>query len=326
LYNQNIIKMKAIVLKQPGGVENLEIRDIPVPDINDHEVLVEVKAISINPVDAIVRENAALLSAVLRLKEGERPVILGWDISGIVTATGKSVSRFKKGDAVFGMVNFEGHGKAYAEYVAAPEAHLAHKPANISYEEAAAATLAALTAWQSLATYTGVKAGDKVLIHAAAGGVGHYAIQIAKHFGAYVIGTSSVANKDFVLGLGADQHIDYRDRPFEEVVKDADIVVDSIGQLDRSLDALKEGGTLISLVVPLDKNLALAKKAKAKKVSMFRLGVESSEEDMEAIAGLLRQGALHSHVSATYSFHEMAAAHQQIEAGRTRGKIIVTIP
>lgn len=325
--------MKAIVLAQPGGIENLEIQDIPIPEINDHEVLVKVKAISINPVDAIVRQNAAFLSAVLQLKAGEHPVILGWDISGVVAATGKAVTRFKNGDAVFGMVNFEGHGKAYAEYVAAPEGHLAHKPANISHEEAAAATLAALTAWQSLVSYAGVKAGDKVLIHAAAGGVGHYAIQLAKNFGAFVIGTSSAANKDFVLGLGADQHIDYRDRPFEEVVKDADIVVDSIGeltdgtgQLDRSLDTLKEGGTLISLSVLLDRKLPLAKKAKAKKVSMFRLGVASSAADMEEIAALLRQGFLHSHVSATYALHEMAAAHQQMESNRTRGKIIVTIP
>jgi NADPH:quinone reductase-like Zn-dependent oxidoreductase len=184
-----------------------------------------------------------------------------------------------------------------------------------------------------LVSYAGVKAGDKVLIHAAAGGVGHYAIQLAKNFGAFVIGTSSAANKDFVLGLGADQHIDYRDRPFEEVVKDADIVVDSIGeltdgtgQLDRSLDTLKEGGTLISLSVLLDRKLPLAKKAKSKKVSMFRLGVASSAADMEEIAALLRQGFLHSHVSATYALHEMAAAHQQMESNRTRGKIIVTIP
>ncbi|MES1250293.1 MAG: alcohol dehydrogenase catalytic domain-containing protein, partial [Chitinophaga rupis] len=164
--------MKAIVLKAPGGVENLVLEDLAVPVIKENEVLVKVRAFSINPVDATLRNNGEFLRLVLHLEKDDHPVILGWDISGVVEQTGKAVTRFRKGDEVFGLVNFTGHGKAYAEYVAAPEDQLAVKPAGLSHEEAAAATLAPLTAWQTLVHLAGVKAGDKVLIHSAAGGVG----------------------------------------------------------------------------------------------------------------------------------------------------------
>jgi NADPH:quinone reductase-like Zn-dependent oxidoreductase len=200
--------MKAITLKQTGGIENLTLSELAIPKIQENEVLVNVKSVAINPVDAFVRKSDQALQKVLRPKNGET-VVIGWDISGTVTEVGKNVTGLKVGDDVFGMVNFEGHGKAYAEYVAAPAAQLAKKPSNISHDEASAATLAALTAWQALVTYAKVKKGDKVLIHAAAGGVGHYAVQIAKHLGAYVIGTASTANRKFVLDLGADEFIDH---------------------------------------------------------------------------------------------------------------------
>lgn len=319
--------MNAIVLKQAGGVENLVKANLPQPSIKDNEVLVKVQTISINPVDAFVRNNAAALNAILQLKQGEQPVIIGWDISGTVTEAGKTVTAFKKGDEVFGMVNFSGHGKAYAEYVAAPENHLALKPDNISFEEAAAATLAALTAYQSLVTYAKVKTGDKVIIHAAAGGVGHYAVQIAKHSGAYVIGTASAANKDFVLGLGADEFIDYKNQVFENLVKDADIVLDSIGgdpkHIERSLNALKHGGRLISLLTFFDDGFK--EKLKAKEVFGHRLQVASNGEDMAKIAALLSKGVIKSTVSQTFSFDEIPKAHLQIETGKTRGKIVVKL-
>lgn len=320
--------MQAITLKAPGGVEQLVITDLPVPAIKDDEVLVQVKAISINPVDTKVRSRGPLFQIVLQLQEGERPVILGWDISGVVVETGAAVTSFKKGDEVFGMVNFPGHGKAYTEYVAAPAAHLALKPSNITHEESAAATLAALTAWQAMVTYAGIKAGDKVLIHAAAGGVGHYAIQIARQLGAYVIGTSSAANKDFVLQLGAHEHIDYKKHRFEEVVQDAELVVDSVeedGHLERSLQAVRPGGTLVSLNVFFDKNLPLAVEAKTKGVFTHRLEVLSNGTDMQSIAGWLEQGRLRSHVAHSFPFREMAAAHRQIESGSTIGKVVLTL-
>lgn len=152
-------------------------------------------------------------------------------------ATGDEVTNFKEGDEVFGMVNFPGHGRAYAEFVAAPENHLAIKPANISHQEAAAATLAALTAWQVLVHQAGIKPGQRVLIHAAAGGVGHYAVQIAKHFKAYVIGTASAENAGFLKELGVDEPIDYKREKVEQKIKDVDIVLDSLGA-ENSLKSL----------------------------------------------------------------------------------------
>lgn len=319
--------MKAIILKQTGGVENLIKADLPQPQIKDNEVLVQVKYISINPVDAVLRSDESFLKAVLGLKPGEQPIILGWDISGVVTEVGDAVAKFKKGDDVFGMVNFPGHGKAYAEYVAAPATHLALKPANISHAEAAAATLTALTAWQSLVTYGKIKAGDKVLIHSAAGGVGIYAVQIAKHFGAYVIGTGASENRDFILNLGADEAIDYKSQPFEDVINDADLIVDGVTYTNehiyRSLKALRNGGRLISLVAHFDDDFNKA--LNAKNISGHRQEVESNGVEMESIAGLLASGDLKSYVSQIYPFDDIAKAHLQIETGKTRGKIVVEV-
>jgi NADPH:quinone reductase-like Zn-dependent oxidoreductase len=223
------------------------------------------------------------------------------------------------------MVNFSGHGRAYAEYVAAPASHLAIKPSNISHEEAAAATLAALTAWQAVVTNAKVSKGQKVVIQAASGGVGHYAVQIAKYLGAYVIATSSAANKDFVLNLGADEHIDYKKHRIDDVVSDADFVLDPIGgdNIDPSLNAVKKGGTVIML--PSFFKEQIAEKSKARGVNGFYFSVKSNGDDMKQIAGLLEKGIIKSHVSKIYPFEKMADAHLQIETGRTVGKIVVTI-
>ena len=309
--------MKAIIVAQPGGVENLVHTQTDTPVIGDNEVLVQVKAISINPVDVKTRAGKGMHG---RLKTFS-PLILGWDISGVVTASNSA--QFKAGDEVFGMVNFPGHGKAYAEYVAAPAAHLALKPANISHEEAAAATLAPLTVLQTLVQFGQVKAGQRVLIHAAAGGVGHYAVQIAKHLGAYVIGTSSAANRDFVLSLGADEHIDYRSQQFEKVVSNIDFVLDAIGgdNIDRSLEVINPGGTLVS--IPSGLSEQVTEKAKAKGIRGAFILVQSNGEDMKTLADLLSQGKLRSHVSQTFAFADMDKAHLQVESGRTVGKIVV---
>lgn len=318
--------MKAITLANNGGTENLIFTEIPTPEIKGNEVLVRVKAIGINPVDAFVRTHPFALEMFLQPQPGET-VIIGWDISGVVEAVGKEVTQWKPGDEVFGMVNFRGHGKAYAEYVAAPADQLALKPDNISHEEAAAATLAALTAWQALVTYGKVKAGEKILIHGAGGGVGHYAVQIARHFGAYVIGTGSAAKKDFILGLGADEFIDYSAIKFEDFVHDADIVIDSLfgDHIFRSLEAVKEGGRLIALLVPFTDE-RLIQKVQEKKVYAHTLNVASNGEDMQQLATLLKSGEMRSHVSAIYAFGDIAKAHDEIETGKTRGKIVLTLP
>ncbi len=317
--------MKAIILKQVGGIENLTLAELPTPSIQANEVLVQVKAIGINPVDNFVRQNQFGVDNFLKPAPGEDTYVLGWDISGTVIETGSAVNTFKKGDEVFGMVNFPGHGKAYAQYVAAPASHLALKPANVSHEEAAAATLAALTAWQALVTYAKVQRGDKVLIHAAAGGVGHYAVQIAKHFGAYVIGTASLANRGFVQELGADEFIDYSAEKFEDRVKDADVVLDSIygDHVLRSLEAVKKGGRLITLLAFIEGNIA--QKVQEKEVFAHRLGVSSNGQDMQQIAQLMQDRHLRSYISETYPFTELPKAHQQVATGKTRGKIVVTV-
>ncbi|WP_342085643.1 NADP-dependent oxidoreductase [Dyadobacter sp. OTU695] len=318
--------MKAITLAKNGGAENLILSQIPTPEINEDEVLVRVKAIGINPVDAFVRNHPFALDMFLMPQPGET-VIIGWDISGIVEAVGKKVTQWKAGDEVFGMVNFRGHGKAYAEYVAAPADQLALKPDSVSHNEAAAATLAALTAWQALVTYGKVKAGEKVLIHGAGGGVGHYAVQIAKHLGARVIGTGSAGKKDFILGLGADEFIDYAAVRFEDLVNDADLVIDPLpgDHIFRSLDAVKEGGRIIALLVPFTGE-QLVGKVQEKKLYAHTLNVASNGGDMQQLARLLDSGAVRSHVSAAYPFEELAKAHDAIESGKTLGKIVVTLP
>jgi NADPH:quinone reductase-like Zn-dependent oxidoreductase len=313
--------MKAIILRDFGGVENLVKANLPIPDISDNEVLVKTSAFSINPVDIKTRLGRGMASI---LKEFN-PVILGWDVSGTVINTGRAVTSFKTGDKVFGMVYFPGHGKAYAEYVAASELHLALKPPAVTHEDAAAASLAALTAWQILKEKFRIKPGDKILIHSAAGGVGHYAVQMAKHLGAYVIGTSSGENKKFVLDLGASEHIDYKKQIFENEVKDVDLVLDSIGgdYIDRSLKVLKPGGTIIS--IPSGASESVKEKASEKGMTGDTFRVQSDEKNMKEIADLLEKRIVGSYISRVFSFDEIQAAHLQIESGKTKGKIVVSL-
>jgi NADPH:quinone reductase-like Zn-dependent oxidoreductase len=313
--------MKAIIVKEFGGTDNLVQVEINTPIPGDQEVLIQTKAFSINPVDVKTRAGKGMSG---RLKEFS-PLILGWDISGVVVKVGKEVTAFKEGDEVFGMVNFPGHGKVYAEYVAAPASHLALKPANISHEEAAAAILAALTAWQALVTHAQVQPGQKVLIQAAAGGVGHYTVQIAKHLGAYVVGTSSAANKDFVLGLGADAHIDYHQQQLDAYGADYDFVLEPIAgdSVDRSLEVVKKGGTLIYIPTALPESAK--EKAAAKGINAYFFLVASDGPGMQIIAALLEKGIIRSHVSQTFPFHQVGDAHLAVETGKTKGKVVVTV-
>jgi len=314
--------MKAIVIKNAGGVENLVDTQIEIPTVSEGEVLIKVKAISINPVDYKARESEGMLNAVLG---PEKPWILGWDISGKVQALGENVTGYKVGDSVFGMINFPGHGKAYAEYVVAPITHIAKKPENVTDEEAAAATLAALTAWQAIVTNAKIKKGDRVLIHGAAGGVGHYAVQFAKHLGAYVIGTASARNREFVLGLGADEFIDYQTQSFENEVSDLDFVFDLFGDaiFDKSVQTVKKGGQIIALLDNLTEEQVAYSKSLG--ITSYRIIVHSNGEDMEKIATLLENGIVKSHISQTFSFDAMREAHLQVATGRTRGKVVVVM-
>ena len=315
--------MKAIILNEAGSVDNLQFVDIAKPAIKNNEVLVKTISLSINPVDYKVRSTNGALTWILG---EERPAIIGWDLSGTIVEVGDAVTDFKIGDAVFGMANFPGKGNTYAQFVAVPSTHLTLKPTNISHQEAASATLAALTAWQTLVKKGNVKKGDKVLIHAASGGVGHYATQISKHFGAYVIGTSSAKNREFVLQNGADKHIDYNTENFQDIVSDVDFVLDTIGgdTILKSLDITKEGGTIVTIA---NSNISKdeLEKAKSKDVNLSFLLVQSSGDDMLQIAQLMEKGILKSHVSKIFSFDEMGEAHLHLEKVRTVGKILVNI-
>lgn len=314
--------MKAYLLNEAGGVENLVLTDINNPAIAANEVLIETKAISINPVDTKVRPHDQVLNMIMQTEE--RPVIIGWDISGVVAEVGTDVSEFSVGDRVFGMVNFPGHGKGYAEYVASPADQLAKIPEGTPFEDAAATTLAALTALQVLQPR--VKQGDRILIHAGSGGVGHYAIQIAKNIGAHVITTSSAKNRAFCMAQGADEHIDYREVHFEDVLSDLDFVLDGMGgeTLVKSMKVVKDGGGIVSLPAPNFPE-AVTAEAEDRNINVEFVLVQSNGTDMNALADMLASGKLKPHVSITFPFEKLQEAHLQIESGRTIGKAVVTM-
>lgn len=313
--------MKAIILTKAGGPENLHLAEVQKPTVKENEVLVAVKAISLSPADVKPKYKDEMLSMMYGK---ERPIILGWDIAGTVTEVGTAVTNLKVGDKVFGMVNFPGVGNAYAEFVTAPEAHLAIMPSNVTFEEAAATTLAALTALQILSGK--ITKGDKVLIQAGSGGVGHFAIQIAKSFGAYVITTASAKNKEFVMSIGADEAIDYHTQNFEDMLTDVDFVLDTQGGkvLENSVKVLKNGGAVVSTLLPeLPEEVKAAAEKENKSIS--NMLVHSSAEDMNTIKGMLENGAIKPNIYKTFAFEAMADAHREVEKGRTVGKVIVTI-
>jgi len=320
--SENNLIMKAIVLKKFGGVENLEIHEIAKPTILKDEVLVKVKAFSINPVDVKTRDGEALADML----KDDSPIILGWDISGTVVEVGKNVDLFHVHDEVFGMVNFVGHGRAYAEYVAVPAEQITQKPDNISHIEAAASPLVGLTAWQAFTHFGKLQQNDKILIHGASGGVGHFAVQIAKYLGAYVIGTSSAKNREFVLELGADEHIDYKTEAFEKRLNNIDFVLETIGydNFRKSVSVLRENGTIVNLPSGLTEEDEREAEQKNLNACYF-MAVYSSGKDMKIIADLLEKGIIKPHIQQVYNFNQIREAHLQVETGTTKGKVIVAI-
>ncbi len=320
--NTEMTPMAVMALKQFGGVENFALESIPRPEAGTGEVLVRVKAIGVNPIDIKTRQGGGQALAL----SGAEPMILGWDVSGEVVEAGFGVKDFKEGDEVFGTVNFPGSGKTYAEYVAVPADQLTGKPAHISHVQAAAATLSALTAWQALVDNGYIQKGQKVLIHGGAGGVGNYAVQIAKRFGCYVIATAAGTDTDFVKSLGADEVIDYRTERFEDKIKDVDFILDTVGgeNFVRSLKVLKPEGTIILL--PSNKKEEADRVAKRQHTRNYRhILMHSSGEDMRQIAGMLAEGSLNAQVDRTYPFEQIPQAHRQLENEKVRGKIVVTL-
>lgn len=313
--------MKAIQINETGGIEKLNYVDIDIPKLKEGEVLVKVKAIGINPVDYICRENNDFLTYVF---QDRRPLIIGWDISGEIVETAESIEGFNVGDSVFGMLEFS-RGGAYAEYAVASIKNIVHKPKNSSHQEAASTGIAALTAWQAIVREGKIKSGEKVLIPGSSGGVGHFAVQIAKSFGAEVVAISSGKNKDFVLSLGADSHIDYKTQKFYEEVSNFDLVFDTLGGewLTHAIDCVKDGGRIISVIPTLSD--AHRAKAKARNIYIEFMECHSSGENMASIAKLMEKGDIKPHISSAFQFSEMGKAHKSVETGHTVGKVVVTV-
>ena len=312
----NEATMRAVQQQTLGEPDVLAVVDLPRPAPRTNEVLIRVEAASVNPTDWKHRANGGFL--------GEPPFVLGWDLSGVVEEVGIGVARFSPGDEVFGMLSYPfGHG-AHAEYVAAPAAWFAPKPASLDHVQAAALPLVSLTAWQALVENARIQPGQRVLIHAAAGGVGHVAVQLAKARGAHVIGTASSEKHDFLREIGVDEPIDYREVDIAEAVSDVDAVLDTIGGDTSlaSLRTLRPGGIVVS-ILPVGSD-DLYREAERLGVRAVRMLVDASRHDLVSITDLVEQGSLRATISEVFPLEQVAEAHRRGETGRTTGKMVLT--
>ncbi|MEV6107543.1 NADP-dependent oxidoreductase [Streptomyces sp. NPDC051940] len=310
--------MHAISQDTHGTPEVLTQVVLPRPTPAPGQVLVAVRAAGVNPTDWKHRAAGLFLNRL--------PLVLGWDVSGVVEAVGFGVTLFKPGDEVFGMLPYPHGVGSHAEYVTGPARAFARKPAGIDHVQAGALPLAALTAHQALVDTADVRPGQRVLIHAAAGGVGHLAVQIAKSRGAYVVGTASAPKHEFVRSLGADEVIDYRTTDFRDAVRNIDVVLDPLSgdTRTRSLDVLRPGGILVSILPGTDPDEPA--KAAARGIRVETLLVEADHAGMNAIADLAATGSLRAHIEAALPLTDAAKAHTLGETGRTTGKIVLTVP
>lgn len=306
--------MKAAIIRDYDAA--VEIAEIDKPELQDDAVIIEVHAASLNPIDNILR--AGYLRQMLELNF---PHVMGYDVSGVVVEVGRDVQNVKVGDAVLARPNQDDAG-AVAEFARLRESELAIKPASLSHADAASLPLAGLTAWQAMLTKGKLKKGDKVLIHAGSGGVGTLAIQIAKHFGAYVATTTSAKNAELVKRLGADWVIDYKTAKFQEQLSDYDLVFDMLGgdSIVESFKVLKKGGALISIKGEDTDNLA------AKYDVHFENFFMSPDGQMLAeLVALLDSGRVKPVIDSVFPFSEVADAYDRLATGRSVGKIIVEV-
>jgi NADPH:quinone reductase-like Zn-dependent oxidoreductase len=308
--------MKAVRIHNYGGPNVLKYEDAARPEPQAGEVLVRVHGAGVNPIDWKVREG--------HMKDfwpHKFPLILGWDLSGVVEEVGKGVSRFKIGDEVYSLPDPTRDG-AYADYIVVRESELAFKPNSLHHIRAAAVPLAALTAWQSLFDTAQLQPGQRVLIHAGSGGVGHFAVQFAKWKGAYVFATASTKNQDLLRKLGVDEPIDYTQQRFEDVARNIDIVLDIMGgeTQERSWPVLKQGGVLVSLVQPPSEE-----KAKELGIRPALLGAQPNGAQIAEIAKMIDSGQLAPVINRILPLSEARRAHELSQAGHTHGKIVLRV-
>ena len=315
--------MRAAVVETLGSPETLQIASVPTPTPVMSELLVRVVAAGVNPIDAKTRAGAGVSAAI-----AQYPIPLGLDFSGIVVKAPYENHPLQPGTEVFGMAAFPRTGGSYAEYVTVPPLSVARKPATLSHVEAAAVPLAALTAWGLVVETAHAHEGQRILIHAGSGGVGHFAVQLAAYFGAHVTSTASARNAPWLRELGASVVIDYRTTRFEEVVGEVDVVIDLIGNVhddtgSRSLKVLRPGGQLI--VVPTGSWPGYAEEAAAAGVRATSYKVIPDGGSLATIARLLDARSIQVYVDRVFDLEEAAAAHAAVEEGHTRGKIVLSI-
>ena len=314
-------RMRAITVREHGDADVLSLEERPRPDPEADELLVRVRAAGVNPIDWMIRAGYTdeALSPSL-------PYVPGWDLSGVVEAVGSAVTAFEPGDEVFGLVRMPDPGATYAEYAAVPAEDVVLKPETLEHTTAAALPMVGLTARHALFGEGALRTGQRVLVHAAAGGVGHVAVQLATAAGARVVGTASGRNESFLHDLGVDEFVDYREQRFEDVLDDVDLVLDAVGgeTLERSIRVLKPGGRIVTLPEPpSDEVVETARRERDATVRWF--SVEPDASTLAEIRALVDEGRVHPTVSGVYPLVEADAAHRESEAGHVRGKLVLEI-
>lgn len=332
--------MKSFLIDHYGKGKALRLGESPKPELRDHDVMVEIHAAGVNLLDSKIRDGEFKLILPYRL-----PLVLGNDVAGVVVQVGAKVRRFKPGDEVYARPAQDRIG-TFAEFIAMDEADVAMKPSHLSMEEAASIPLVALTAWQVLVERAGLQKGQKVLIHAGSGGVGTMAIQLAKHLGAHVATTTSTANIALVKELGADVVVDYKKDDFEKVLRDYDVVLNSLGKdtLEKSLAVLKPGGKLISISGPPDPDFAreeglnwmlrrvisllsfgIRRKTKSRQIGYSFLFMRANGEQLSEITSLIEAGIIRPVMDRVFPFESTNEAMAYVETGRAKGKVVIKV-
>lgn len=301
--------MKAIRIHEKGAIDNIKIEDLPKPKINENQVLVKVKACGVNPVDWKSTVHGYF----------QMPYTVGTDISGIIEAVGNEVSDYKVGDEIIGSLEWATQG-AFAEYVATEPKYIAPKPKNLSFEEAAAVPLVSLTAWQGLFDKLNLQKGQKILVQAAAGGVGIFAVQFAKWKGAQIIGIASPKNETFLKNLGVDGIIDYKTADFSKIIPDFDAVFDSMASSEKTIPLLKKGGRYVSITAKPSEELA-----QKYGVEATNFLFHSDAEQLKTIVGLIEEGHIKVILDKQFKLTEAKDALKYQHEGHSKGKNVLVV-